>query len=216
MFCWQARRGFVEKLEGITGGAGSPLERHLSGCAGCCAELEGLRQLRTILSESARSSAIFTGATIVTNATDATPFEERVLRLARSRAARSQGDAAHGAYDGRRSWLVSLPGPLAALPVAAAFSLMVGAVLLSHFLGGGVPAGSPTPAAAAATSQTAAANDLDDRIVAPQEVPFVVQEDLVGARRGRIPLTTYVLEPAPDEQTADRAGAGKPVMRASL
>jgi len=43
--------------------------------------------------------------------------------------------------------------------------------------------------------------------VAPEEIPFTVDEDLVGTRRGRIPATTYVLEPAPEE---------RPVMRASL
>jgi hypothetical protein len=99
---------------------------------------------------------------------------------------------------------------------------MVAAVVLSHLFSGGLPAGGIVSGPPAAASETTAANDLNDRIVAPQEVPFVVHEDLVGARRGRIPLTTYVLEPAPDEQSAagaPRATGGKTVkavLRASL
>jgi hypothetical protein len=53
-----------------------------------------------------------------------------------------------------------------------------------------------------------AESHLDDRLAAPDDIPFVVLEDLVGERRGRIPETTYVMEPPPARPAA--------VVRASL
>ncbi|HZI93253.1 MAG TPA: hypothetical protein VFE84_03345, partial [Patescibacteria group bacterium] len=124
MFCWQARRGFAGTLDGTAASTDAALQRHLGGCAGCTAELEKLRRLRSLLSDAARISA---------PPTQSVAFEDRILRLARARA------AAVGSPS-----LPALPGVLpGALPVAAAFSLMVAAVVLSHLFSGGLPAGGP-------------------------------------------------------------------------
>jgi len=222
MFCWQARRGFAEKLEGIAGLAGSPLDRHLSGCAGCSAELEGLRQLRSLLLESARTSTL---------STEAAAFEERVLRLARSRAAREQthGVQTHrdgGDEPGRAPFRPpSSPlSPLSRCPSLRLFrswwrpsySLISSAALSSAVLSRPAPrCPLPPPSHHKRPRQTIS----DDRIVAPQEVPLSSRKISLERVAVRIPLTTYVLEPAPDEQGAPShagTGAGKPVMRASL
>jgi hypothetical protein len=68
---------------------------------------------------------------------------------------------------------------------------------------GGAPPRDAGPAVTAEFQE-----DLNDGVAPPAEIPFTIREDLVGEHRGTIPLTTYVLEPAP----ADEA----PVVRASL
>jgi hypothetical protein len=113
-------------------------------------------------------------------------FEMAVLRAARARAAARPAPAAG-------AWLRPLPAAAALLVVVAATTLA---------LVGGAPRGAGT----AVTAEFQ--EDLNDGIAPPAQIPFTIQEDLVGEHRGTIPLTTYVLEPAP----AERA----PVMRASL
>jgi hypothetical protein len=77
---------------------------------------------------------------------------------------------------------------------------------LALLLGGQPVPRAGVPADSVADTATPMESD-DDLVTAPREIPFTVEMDLVGERRGTIPLTTYVLEPAP-RQTA--------VLRASL
>jgi len=196
MFCWQARLRFSEMVEpALAPRAASDrsgrLFRHLTSCPACRQELEGQRRVAALVAESAQT---FSSAA---SPLSRDVFADQVLCAARARKASVERFA-----------------PPRPLPLAAALVLMVGAVALAHIAGGGQvgtpvsPASNQVLQSAAATAATHGAGDaLDDGVVPPREIPFVVQKDLVGARRGSIPLTTYVLEPAPDV---------KPVMRASL
>lgn len=184
MFCWQARKGFADRIDGVLDG---DLQRHLDACPACRADLEGLGRAALIVSESKRVPPIETLS-----------FEDRVLREGRARLA-----AARISVPTR----VSLLRPV---PLGAAVLFLMAAGSAAYFLDGASARLATVPAASVTAVGDTASTDLEDRLVAPPDVPFVVHEDLVGARRGRIPLTTYVLEPAPDEK------AGTPVLRASL
>ena len=194
MFCWQARTGFADLIAGTPADPPAELrtlEQHLQGCASCRAEVDSLRRVSLLVAETAISGA--------PAHPDTDEFANRILREGRARAASIQSRPIPNAmFHMRRP-----------LPLAAALCLMVAAVTLTHFTGG-VALEGRVPAAVAAASAPIIndGNDaIEDGVVPPREIPFVVREDLVGARRGSIPLTTYVLEPAPVE---------KPVMRASL
>lgn len=126
---------------------------------------------------------------------DPDQFDERVMREIRARRSAPS----------RQPLLFPQPDALRPLALAAAVALMVVAGALSLMLG--VPS-SPSPAVPAtqASFQTDdAADPLEDAVSLPREVPFMVEGDLVGARRGTIPLTTYVLEPPPEQAAVVRA-----------
>jgi len=127
------------------------------------------------------------------------PSESEAFEASVLRAARSSDD---------RKRLEPRSGWLGTASIAAAASLMLVVAMAALLMGApGAPGAASIAAAGVAGGSSGPAPVEEDPLVGPREVPFTYVEDLVGARRGRIPLTTYVLEPAPDE---------KPVVRASL
>jgi len=200
MYCWQARTQFADRIDrpALSSAAQSRLDRHLAACGSCRAEVEALRGVRSLLADAASAEIAALSRSRPARLDDAL-FEQMILRKARAR------QAPPGPQ---------LPSFARPIPLGAALSLMIAAVALAHFLVGAdvaVQGSQSAPALAASSShdRPQGLNDegLDDSVVPPREVPFVLQQDLVGARRGSIPLTTYVLEPAPRE---------KPILRASL
>ncbi|HKY32771.1 MAG TPA: hypothetical protein VJV23_09565 [Candidatus Polarisedimenticolia bacterium] len=190
MFCWQARRRLGAMEKGAEVSPGADLRRHLQRCQACRVESAALAAAVRLLEEAA-------------SAADQTlrldEFEDRVLRAARARAGGEASRPAGG-------WRLPAWGPV---PLAAALGLamLASTVMLSRF----VPAARPAdPAPAAAASLEVEGIDLADRLAPPREIPFTLHEDLIGDRHGRIPVTTYVLEPPPAEEQEDR------VVRASL
>ncbi len=182
MHCFNARRHFADSIEGVLAAdTGRRLRDHLASCARCASEHEALAAIALAVGDAGR--AIQTPAP--------GDFETRLFAAIRTR---SQAPAARWA----------LP---AALPLAVSVLIMIAAAVLS--LTGSGPARSvPLPApglTAGALPPDAAGDDAVDRLAPPEEIPFTLDEDLVGTRRGRIPATTYVLEPAPEERAVLRA-----------
>ena len=174
MLCVMARRYLAA---GDDPGAGA-LARHLASCPGCRSERDRLRELLTMLSVAAPPLRV-----------DETQFTDRLMSTirARERAAVPQ-PASFG-------W--ALLRPITVLP---ALCLMLAAGFTALYLSGDV---SPVPSermAANASLQDAPVDEYQDTLRPPREIPFTVDQDLVGTRRGSIPLTTYVLEPAPREE----------------
>jgi hypothetical protein len=196
MFCWQARRWIARLAGAPVASSGSPdrkvLEDHIASCARCRARSDRLGRLSFLMAQSAPRLHL-----------DGKLFEDRLMREIRTRAAHSRLRPA-----GRPDPVVSFtPWPgLRPAALVVAVSLMAASGALALLLGG-----QPMPREAIPTdsvAQTATQMESgDDLVAAPREIPFTVEMDLVGERRGTIPLTTYVLEPAP------RPAA---VMRASL
>jgi len=187
VFCWNARRQFADSIDARLGAlAGRRLEAHLAACVRCSGEYDALTAVAQAVGDAARPDAIRPPA----------DFEARLFAAIRSR---------HPA-----------PAPAFALPatfpLAASIVLMVAAALIAALaVGPGDSALLSPPAVSSPPVSGLRAEPGDDpsadRLAPPEEIPFTLHEDLVGTRRGRIPSTTYVLEPAPEE---------RPVMRASL
>ena len=186
MLCLMARRYLAADngWSSHTGPAGAALRRalarHLAACAACRAEQETLGQLVTLLAEAAPLIRL-----------DGGQFADRLMATIGARRRASAEEPSRGpdpfAWSGFR--------PASALP---ALCLMLAAGVMALYLSGQAIPGSATRLAATASPVTQV-DDYHDSLKPPREVPFSVEEDLVGTRRGTIPLTTYVLEPAPKE-----------------
>jgi anti-sigma factor RsiW len=195
MFCWEARAALDRQEVGwLAGAEARRLQAHIEACAGCRTEHDRRGRLASLVSDAGR----------VESPVAPQGFEAAVMRAARARAAeRPRGRKVHAAW-------------LAPLPVAAAASVVVAGLLLALLRG---PAAErplvqlrPGEAQTSGPVETgddslaaSLADDVDDQIAPPREIPFTVREDLVGDRRGRIPMTTYVLEPPPVEGAVVRA-----------
>jgi hypothetical protein len=189
MFCWEARASLDRQEAGwLAAGEARRLQAHLTGCAACSGERRRRDELVALVREAGRA-----GPSMAPQG-----FEASVLRAVRARSASAP----------------ATPRPafrLSPFPVAAAAAVVLAALALS-LLGGPAP-GRPEralPAVASADtddllSGASLADDVDDRIVPPREIPFTIREDLVGTRRGRIPMTTYVMEPPPADAVVVRA-----------
>lgn len=197
MFCWEARAALDRQEAGwLAAGEARRLLSHLAGCAACSGERRRREDLVSLLRETGRIEPLTAPA----------GFEAAVLRAARARGRAQERPIPRSL---RR---------LAPFPVAAAAAVVMTALMLSVLRG-------PVPRPDPATSNPAVAQDLsaeasvgedfvssssllddgDDRIAPPREIPFTIREDLVGSRRGRIPMTTYVLEPPPAQAAVVRA-----------
>ncbi|HEY3176166.1 MAG TPA: hypothetical protein VGK94_10470 [Candidatus Polarisedimenticolia bacterium] len=168
------------------------LRDHLAACSGCLEERDRLERLATLLALEAPRLHVDGGI-----------FEARLMREIRSRT-----DLRPARRD--RPTLLAAWSSLKPASLGAALCLMAAAGALALVLQGQpVPSTSVPAGATVGASSQADVDDDDggDLVTPPREIPFTVERDLVGARRGTIPLTTYVLEPAPDQT---------PVMRASL
>jgi len=219
--CRQVNRSLADFIDGgpADGGEGparvlrSMVEAHLRVCGACAAEAAAMTR---IAAEVAAAGAVAPGSAVTGSG-----FEQRVLAAARARRASGAADdtvprfrppARANRYALRR------PTPLQA---AAALAIMVLAGVLAVFYGGFDP---ESPAVARHETGTwdedllesdgrlsayddaaGFAGDDRDRLVPVREVPFSLRQDLVGVRSGRIPATTYVLEPAPDDSAVMRA-----------
>ncbi|MGH9867748.1 MAG: hypothetical protein ACREAA_06240 [Candidatus Polarisedimenticolia bacterium] len=186
MFCWEARAALDRTEAGWV--AGSELRRlqaHLDRCPDCHENRSRRERLTTLVRDAGRIEP-----PLVPDG-----FEMTVLRAARAR---------------RRELAPSSPAMprLAPLPAAAALVVVLASAVLAML--GGAPSGAGPQQASlgASPSEMDDSFELDDRLAAPAEIPFVVRQDLVGDRRGRIPMTSYVMEPPPAQPAT--------IMRASL
>jgi len=186
MFCWEARAAMDRTEAGwIAGNEIRRLQSHLERCPACQGDRSRRERLSSLVREAGKHE------------TPLVPdgFEMAVLRAARAR---------------RRELSPSRPAlaRLAPLPALSALALVLATAALA--LLGGAPSKEASAPAFMAASQLEATDvfDRDDRLASPAEIPFVVREDLVGDRRGHIPVTTYVIEPPPALPAA--------VVRASL
>lgn len=192
MRCWGARGVLADLIEGSPSGARSRrAKQHVDSCPACRAMHDDLLRMSILAREA--------GQDLTSGAMVAAGFEERLMREIRSR---SDGGSLRAAAP-----LLRKP-----LPLGAAIILMSASVLLALYFSGYVATDGFTPRLVAGgagelvSSETADAGvrgDLDTLM--PREVPFTLRQDLVGSRRGRIPLTSYVLEPAPEESAVVRA-----------
>ena len=222
MFCFVARRQFADDIEGtLRGRRRDDLARHLGACAACSSRRASQARIAQILRDESgvgpplghgvdlRSDPnVGHGASLSAGAAArlAIGFEDRLMREIRSRRAGADGGT-RPVMQPRLDWTRETLSPT---PLAAALTIMVAAGLAGLYLGGYVATKGFTPRLVSsasdragnevAVSRTGQADDLISR-----EVPFTIRQDLLGQRRGRIPLTTYVLEPAPHESTVVQA-----------
>jgi len=201
MYCWQARQQFADWIDQ---GAAPPRARrvgaHLASCASCRLEVERLSDVARLVGESAWPRRADAPEAESRGIWAPAELERRLLREIRARAASARPQPR--------------PRLLFTAPAAAAVLLMLGASAAAHYLSGSsslsvsrpdsATVSNPTDLRLASDARRPPQDDLRDDL-AVREVPFTVQEDLVGARRGRIPLTTYVLEPAPEPARVLRA-----------
>lgn len=184
MFCRTARRRIPDAIEGtLAPGRRLALEHHLASCAACA---------------SIRNDAVTVSSLLADLPAEALPesvrrssFEETVVRRAR---------IAGEASDPIIAWRPSFH----AFPITAAAVLLLLAGVLAMSLSGMSGSRPDTETRAANADPVPEDHPYVDRI-APREIPFTFEADLVGIRRGRIPATTYVLEPAPEQDTVVRA-----------
>lgn len=192
MRCWTARRRLADLLEGtLAESARASLDLHLAACADCRGERVRQEGVVHLLREAARSER---------PAVDAGALERRVMASVRTERP-SQRHAT-----GLEAFL--RPAPLAAALVV----MVVGGLTGLYLSGGGAGPGAGAAGIATGPSEDAwdrpadrPADPVETDVTALDEVVFRVRQDLVGHRRGRIPLTAYVLEPAPDEPAVVRA-----------
>lgn len=173
MLCFMARRY-------LAAGERQPaLALHLASCAGCRAEERRVGQLLTLLAEPAPPMRL-----------QSDHFTQRVM-VAIQKQKSSPASFTWAALRPAAGFRLSMALPALCLMLAAGAM----ALLLS---GQAVPVGE-TRLAGSSTTTLTAGDEYQDSLRPPREVPFSVEEDLVGRRRGTIPLTTYVLEPAPKD-----------------
>ena len=196
MLCIVARREIVLSGAHPAGAGLSParqqrLAHHLSSCDGCRAEQERVGSLLTLLASAAPSFA-----------PQPDQFTDKLMAAIQER----KRGVAHAPSSGT-------PRPIAAWPVVEPFAwagfrpaavlpalcLMLAAGVMALYLSGQTGAGLTPRLVASAAGSSGSADDYQDSLKPPREVSFSVEEDLVGMRRGTIPLTTYVLEPAPKD-----------------
>jgi len=211
MFCFVARRRFADDIEGtLRGRRRDDLARHLDSCASCRRERASHARIAQMLGDESRA-----GAGMGSNPRLAIGFEDRLMREIRSRAGGADRAAPHERH--RLHWT---SGALSPTPMAAALTMMAAAGLAALYLGGYVATEGFTPRLVQSAPAGATPTLVDDQAgggavavsragqddeLISREVPFSIRQDLLGQRRGRIPLTTYVLEPAPDESAVVRA-----------
>lgn len=184
MFCWQVRRRMSDIIEGDPGTPGPRLGRHLESCERCRTRLEEFRSVASLVKECGEDPFA-----PVSLAEAADGFEDRVVRRLRARsieAARAQA---------------SSPLLMAPVPLGMAIVSLAVVLLLALYFGGLITTNDfgPTLVADADESATPPAVATGPESVEPNDIPFLVRQDLVGPRRGRIPTVTYVLEPAPED-----------------
>jgi hypothetical protein len=197
MFCFAARRRFADDIEGtLRGRRLEDLARHLGSCASCRDERASQARIAQILGDESRA-----GTGVSSNPRLAIGFEDRLMHEIRSRAA---GDDRSSA-EGQQVWSREALSPT---PLAAALTIMAAAGLAALYLGGHIATKGFTPmlvSSAPAGDRVAVSRTGQGDELTPREIPFRIRQDLLGQRHGRIPLTTYVLEPAPDESSVVQA-----------
>ncbi len=186
MFCWQARRRLADLIE-HGASPGDAVARHIARCAACRADRDAMASIADLVRLA--SPAIPEGGP------GDEEFVHRVSILARRRAAEA------------RPAIRTRPS---LIPAAAAISILLLATVLAFFYGGRPdPATGPTLASGLPAPDRSDATRPDfesvDMLRPPREIHFSVRQDLVGVRTGRIPMTTYVLEPPPRESAVVRA-----------
>ena len=191
MFCWQVRRRYADLMESGHDPSLSGARAHVDACQDCRDELQALSGVAEIVGAEARA---WPGTTPLT---DPVAFERAVF----SRARATQRDGSQGPASRIEP---SIPRWRGLVPtIASAAAIMTLAVATSLFVGTPAPEGIlPTHVAVEDWPDQEQASDL---LAPPREIPFMIREDLVGARTGTIPATTYVLEPAPVENAVMRA-----------
>jgi len=201
VFCWQARSMMPDFEEGsLALPQRREMDRHLERCVACNSRVASNEALTGLLREAAdlsnRAAHHLQGGGSPFSV-DESLFEQRVMREIRLR--RSEGTL--------RATMPGAPSFGAALPLSAAVVMLMAAVTIAIGLKGPAPR---VPASVASSARNQAAID---HVAPAREIAFTVQQDLVGHRRGSIPETTYVLEPAPWEGPPSN---GDRVIRASF
>ena len=191
MFCWQVRRALADQTHLRRTDS---VRRHLESCPSCRTESEEQARIAGLVAESGRLPASFESRSA------AVPFEQRVMAGLRERL---EGLSAPPVRD-------PLGVTEARVPVhwAAAAALMILVTVMVIFLGDQGSSGSLSTAGTpgiVADSRFTDNDHLTDTVMPPPEIPFALRQDLVGVRTGRMPVTTYVLEPAPEEGSVMRA-----------
>lgn len=180
MLCLMARRYLAADNGRPTDGDTAmqrALVRHLASCPGCRSEQERLGHLLTLLASAAPPLQL-----------GGDQFSVRLMATIQARQKAERLSPEPFAWTGFR--------PAAVLP---ALCLMLVAGFMALYLSGQAIPGTRTQLATSSVTQVTYVDDYQDSLKLPREIPFSVEEDLVGTRRGTIPLTTYVLEPAPTE-----------------
>jgi len=195
MRCMMARRSLAAGEDRLSGPRATArqrrLARHLVSCERCRSEQARLDRLRGLLVEAAPSVRM-----------DADLFASRLMTAIQER---RKGPAAAPAVPGRRivpsppAWESPAWAGFRPLAFVPALCLMLAAGLVSFYLTGQPIPEETNQMAAAVPTLSANVGEYQDALKPPREVPFSVEQDLVGRRRGTIPLTTYVLEPAPKD-----------------
>lgn len=182
MLCLMARRYLAADNGRATNtGVGAARQRalgsHLATCPGCRSEQVRLGRLLTLLADATPSSRL-----------EGDQFMDRLMATIQTRQKAERLSPEPHAWTGFR--------PAAVFP---ALCLMLAAGVTALYLSGQVIPGPTTRLAASSVTSVTDVYDSQDSLKPPREIPFSVEEDLVGTRRGTIPLTTYVLEPAPKD-----------------
>lgn len=180
MLCLMARRYLAADNGRSTGANTAPqwaLARHLASCPGCRSEQERLGRLLTLLANAAPPIRL-----------EGDQFSIRLMATIRERQSAQRLRPEPFAWRGLR--------PATVLP---ALCLMLVAGVMALYLSGQVIPGPAARLASSSVTQVTSVDDYQDSLKPSREIPFSVEVDLVGTRRGTIPLTTYVLEPAPKE-----------------
>ena len=196
MLCLMARREIALSSArpagaGLSTARQQALAHHLSSCAGCRAEQERVERLLTLLASAAPSFA-----------PPSDQFTDRLMAAIEQRKRSAARAPSTGSPRPVAVWPVVEPfawtgfRPAAVLP---ALCLMLAAGVMALYLSGQASIGLTPRLAVSTAGSVGSADDYQDSLKPPREVSFSVEEDLVGMRRGTIPLTTYVLEPAPKD-----------------
>jgi len=209
MSCRQVRKNLVDLVDGVLAADGRDrMEEHLRACVPCAAERDATSRVASML---AAAGAVASGPAVT-----GPGFEQRVLASVRARGnAPAPADGILVRFPQR--WQLPVIRRPAPLQAAAAAAIMVLAGVVAVLYGGFTASRDAGPAIASYAPDREAGSwddaDVDaayemsdlDLVMPAREVPFSLRQDLVGVRSGRIPATTYVLEPAPDESAVMRA-----------
>ncbi len=194
MRCWRVRWSMSDLIEDtLSEPMLRQVRKHLDSCVRCREQIDSLTSVASLVKDSGQNFA-----RPIEDPDGPSAFEDRLMRAIWSRALKVP------VRD--RNPLQNLRRPV---PLGAAVIVLAAILLLGFYFGGMVVTDGFAPRLTVTDRQdpTSKPPELTAglEVTDPPEVPFLLRQDLVGTRRGRIPLTTYVLEPAPEDDAVLRA-----------